>query len=313
MCVCEIIININLLQISCIAIWGGQFRRNAVRLLSKDNMEYREKFIGFIDVLGFKQLVKASENGSGMPLQELMSLLENLGSPEDVQKFRKQGFTLCPESKYIQKDLDFQLTQISDCVIVSSEVSPAGAINLISHCSSAIIGLLLKGVMCRGYITKGKIYHTENQIIGSGYQQAYKKESEVTAFKTKADERGTPFVEIDSIVCEYIKETKDDCVLKMFNRFVKNDEQITALFPFQMFSHSFIIAGLGVKFDPQKEKQSNENLRLLIQDIKKRVMDFVDDTNLKAKTKAEYYISALETQHTICDETDEFIDNFAKR
>ncbi len=276
-------------------------------------MEYREKFIGFIDVLGFKQLVKASENGSGMSLQELMNLLENLGSREDVVKFKNLGFTLCPESRYIHKDLDFQLTQISDCVIVSSEISPAGVINLISHCSSAIIGLLSKGIMCRGYITKGMIYHTETQIIGSGYQEAYKKESEVAVFKKSADERGTPFVEIDSIVCDYIKETDDNCVLKMFNRFVKNDEQITVLFPFQMFSHSFIIAGLGVEFDLQKEKQSNENLRLLIQDLKKRVMEFVDGSNLKAKAKAEFYISALETQLTICDEMDEFIDNFTKK
>jgi hypothetical protein len=31
--------------------------------------------------------------------------------------------------------------------------------------------LLDKGFMCRGYITRGKIYHTNEHLIGSGYHR----------------------------------------------------------------------------------------------------------------------------------------------
>ena len=160
-------------------------------------MEFKEKFVAFVDILGFKQLVKSAEDNSIISLKELMSLLEELGSKEDEKYYKEYGPRTCPDSKFLQRDIDFKITQISDCVIVSSEISPAGAINIVSHCWGAIISLLSKGIMCRGYITKGKAYHTDEQIIGSGYQNAYFNESNVSAFKREANERGTPFVEID--------------------------------------------------------------------------------------------------------------------
>jgi len=48
--------------------------------------EFKEKIIAFIDVLGFKKLVEATEAGSGMALSDLVELLKNLGSPDDQTK-----------------------------------------------------------------------------------------------------------------------------------------------------------------------------------------------------------------------------------
>lgn len=271
-------------------------------------MEFKEKFIGFVDVLGFKNMVEAAEAGTGMAFKELLEVIEHLGKTEDKEKFKKYGPTTCPQSRYLQRDLDFQLKQISDCVIVSSEISPAGVINLVNHCWGAVIMLLTKGVMCRGYITRGLIYHTEDQIIGSGYQKAYGKESEVTAFKRSAAERGTPFVEVDQSVCDYVANHTDPCVKEMFSRYVKSDGEVTALFPFQRLSHSFAIGGFGLPpFDPEKEKQSNQNVRIMIQNLKERVLAFVDKSNPKALAKAEHYIAALDAQLEVCSRTDEFI------
>ena len=208
--------------------------------------EFKDKFVGFVDILGFKDLVKAAEAGTGMSLAELLEILNDLGAPEDQEHFKKYGPTTCPESTYVQRDLNFRLTQVTDCVFVSTEVSSAGVINLISHCWVAVMQLLLtKGIMCRGYITRGSIYHTDTQPIGSGYQEAYDKEKQVTAFKREADERGTPFVEVDPVVCDYVRDHGDRCVKEMFSRYVKGDGKVTALFPFQRLEHSFIIAGFG--------------------------------------------------------------------
>ena len=96
--------------------------------------QFADKFIGFVDVLGFKGMVRDSEEGRGLPLPELIDALKELGNETDRKRYEKHGPTTCPGARYIRKDLDFQLSQISDCVVVSAEVSPAGVINLVSHC-----------------------------------------------------------------------------------------------------------------------------------------------------------------------------------
>ena len=275
------------------------------------NPEFKDKFIAFVDILGFKNLVRAAETETGMSLPDLLKLTTVLGGPEDQKKIEKHGPVTCPRSKYFRRDLDFKLTQISDCVVVSCEISPAGVINLIGHCWGVVIQMLTKGILCRGFITRGQIFHTDIQFIGSGYQEAYRKESEVTAFKKKADERGTPFVEVDSVVCEYISGCGDQCVKEMFSRFVREDGNVTALFPFKRLAHSFVVAGWGQTFDPEKEKLSNQQLRLGILTFKERINALVDKSNSDAVNRADHYVAALDAQLKICDETDEMIDKLS--
>lgn len=267
-----------------------------------------DKFIAFVDVLGFKSMVEASESGNGMSLPELTECLSKLGTQKDENKFERHGPTTCPQSKCIETNLDFKVTQITDCVIVSSEVSPAGVINLISHCWEAVIELLVKGIMCRGYITRGSIYHQNSWVIGTGYQQAYANESGVSAFKLEADERGTPFVEIDPIVSSYVESSTDLCVREMFSRMVKTEDGTTALFPFQRLSQPFAIGGFGQEYDPKREKKANDNVRKQLSTLKDRVVSYVDKSNIKAMKKVRHYVRALDKQLAVCDKTDEMID-----
>lgn len=272
-------------------------------------MEFQEKFVGFVDILGFKSLVESAENGGGIDLSELMEMIKYLGSPEDSNKMKTRGGTTCPQSIYIEKDLNFIVTQISDCAIVSSEISPAGIINLVSHCWGSVLNLLNKGFMCRGYITKGLIYQTDSQVIGSGYMNALSKEPGVSAFKQEAEERGTPYVEVDPVICAYIENSNDKCVKEMFSRMVKSDGESTVLFPFQRLSHSFMVTSWdGEDFDPQKEKEANNNVRLLINRLKEQIMEFVDMSNSSAVRKSKHYIVALDVQLKACDKTDEAIE-----
>jgi hypothetical protein len=272
------------------------------------NVEFKDKFVAFVDILGFKKMVEAAEAGIGMSLPELLDMLKELGKPEDQERIKKHGPVVCPQSAFVQRDLDFQLTQISDCMVASYEISPAGVINLIGHCWGALIQLLTKGIMYRGYITRGPVYHDDTQVIGTGYQEAYRKEAGVTAFIREADERGTPFVEVDQVVCDYVADYGDKCVKEMFSRYVKKDGDTTALFPFQRLAHSFIVAGFGHTFDPEKEKRANENLRQMIQNVKRRVTEFVDDSNPSAVSKANHYLASLDVQLEGCDKTGEAID-----
>lgn len=274
-------------------------------------MEFKEKFIAFVDILGFKGLVDAAEKGTGKSLPELMEVLMHLGSSEDVELLKKHGPTLCPLSPYNDPSLDFQVMQISDCVIVSAEISPVGALSIIRHCSGSVMQLMRAGFMCRGYITKGLVFHTESQVIGSGYQNAYAQESQVSAFQREANERGTPFVEVDPVVCEYIADSNDECVNKMFSRMVKSDGDVTAIYPFQRIGHSFILMGENSNFIPEREKAAVQNVREGIYWIKDNLMKHVDVNNKGAISKVEHYIHALDAQLEACDKTDHIIEMFS--
>jgi len=269
---------------------------------------YQDKFVGYVDILGFKQLILDSADGTGMALSEVLKLLESFGSPNERNRFADDGPRVCPESNCHQRNLDFRLTQISDCMIVSSEVSPVGVINLISHCSSVILRLLEWGRMCRGYITRGAIYHTDTQILGPAYQDAYSKESEVVGLKKNADQKGSPFVEIDPMVRAYLLACEDKCVKEMFSRLVICDGDFTAIFPFHRLAHSFAIGGFSHTFDANREKESNHNVRLLLERFKQGVKEHVAGAEDKTLRKADCYLKALDEQLAVCDRTDKFID-----
>ena len=176
---------------------------------------------------------------------------------------------------------------------------------MIDHCRKAALRLLRHGMMCRGYITRGSIYHTDTQFVGSGYQKAYERERQVVAFKREADERGTPFIEVDSAVHEYVETCGNECVKEMYSRMVKHDGYVAAIFPFQRLSHSFLI---GPDFDPDKERRGNEILRGWLRGFRERVLSLVDPCNASAVRKAEHYVRALDAQLEGCDETDRMID-----
>jgi hypothetical protein len=274
--------------------------------MQQQSWKFKDKFIAYVDILGWKSFVdQANAEINNMNLQKLVGLLGKLGSEEKRRDFATDGPIISPDSRYVQRDLDFQLTQAYDCAVVSAEVSPAGVINLIGHCWSVAMGLLGAGVMCRGYITRGPIFHTAKYCIGTGHQKALEGEKAVSVFRRDADKNGTPFIEIDESVSEYIENSCDSCAKEMFSRFVKKDGKLAALFPTQVLSHQFVIAGFGQKCDLKKEKEANKQMRLMLTDMKERVKSFVDTSNPDAVRKSEHYIKAIDDQLRECD----YIDN----
>lgn len=271
-------------------------------------MKPADKFIGFIDIVGFKSLVQAAEANAGLTFAELSQAVNALGSEADLKHVEQYGPSTCPEAPRLRKNIDLQITQASDCVILSAEVSPAGVINLVSHCWVAQFKLLKMGIMCRGYIKRGLIYHTKTHQIGTGLSDAVESEKKVSIFKQDADERGTPFIEIDPAIVEYVRTQPDRCVKEIFSRYVKTDRGLTALFPFKRLNHSFVIGGFGPKSDPAKEKASVNVVRGWIRNMKAGVSKHINQSDLKAVSKGNHYIRMLDEQLGACDKTEEMID-----
>jgi hypothetical protein len=55
---------------------------------------FREKFIGFVDILGFKNMVMDAEAGRGIPLDEILAAGRDLGSEQDRERYERYGPTL---------------------------------------------------------------------------------------------------------------------------------------------------------------------------------------------------------------------------
>ena len=220
---------------------------------------FEDKFIAFVDILGFKDMVKAAEIGSG-DLSHLLKLTKMLGSAEDRQRVAN-GQTICPQSKHISKDLSFKLTQVSDCVVISAEASPAGFINLVHHCFGVAMQFLMGGHQCRGVLTRGNIHHSDSHVIGTGYIAAFQKEPNVSVFRADEGESGTPFIQIEPEVVRYANECGDRCVIEMFQRMTKTDGTFAAIWPFEALAN-IPAAIVDSSFDPRRCKESVQRSRV---------------------------------------------------
>jgi len=261
-------------------------------------VDYENKFIIFVDILGFSTFV----NENKFTLDELIRFTTLL------KEGNKDG-KLCPESDFQESDFNFEITQISDCLILTSEVSEAGLLKILNHAWTSLFQLMKEGIMCRGYITQGLVYHQDSQIIGPAYQKALDKEkSEIKAFQKSTDNYSTPFVEIDSQINRFVKNSSDDCLEKLFGRLTRSKDDFTVLFPFKQFSNlagSFISSA---NFKSKESKKYTEYVRNYVKKFKSKLEENIDSANGKAKLKASYYVDFLDEQLENLDRLDDDID-----
>jgi len=268
----------------------------------KQEPRFEEKFIAYVDILGWKSLVEASEAGTGIALERLLGELKKFGGSQEPDS-QSSHFNV-----YSNRGLDFCVTQVSDCAVISSAISPRGLDAIISHCWFVALNFLASGIMCRGYITKGRIFHNQGQIIGTGYQQAYEKERGVKFFQQHADDLGTPFIEIDKSVCGYADKFGDAQTKSSFRRMVKRDGELAAVFPFELFQHSYTMGSGCPPFDAEREKLKNDQVRQSIRSLIVKVNVLLDRSNAKVVMKGEHYIRALTSQLEACDKMDADLD-----
>ena len=235
-------------------------------------MKYQRRIIAFLDILGFKNLVNNKE------LDEILDILKDFSLAE---QYPHSFHPLCPCSEREKDDCDFKITQISDSLIISAELTNFGMINLIYFCHRSLYKLLSRGLLCRGYITVGNIYHETNQIIGEGYIRAYEYDAEKkTTFSVLENveiEKGTPFVEIDNDVIDKLYSSNDPCIIEMSKRITKTVENTTALYPLNILSQGSEIENFNGdiatlnKFKILIEKHTNNENEKVLQKSKQHL------------------------------------------
>ena len=255
-----------------------------------DEYRFRDKFIAFVDILGFSRKVEAAEQADpDVTLSDLLSFGEVLAQEAHLQMIvdSETPPPICPDSLWRSRGLDYEVTQVSDGVVVSSEVSPSGLINLLQHVSRSVLRLLTSGVMVRGYVLQGTIFHRGSQVVGTGYQDAMDKEKSV----------GAPFVEIDQPVVKYANEETDDCVRSIFRDLTEDDGcGHTVVFPYRQFVRIALQTG-----EPKTAIRNLEWAKRALTDILDRIEKHSPRADQRANAKAKHLRRILREQLAQCD------------
>jgi hypothetical protein len=111
--------------------------------------EYKERYVAFLDLLGFKALVCAAESNQG-EYARLKGALERLNQ------------TLCNVPRW-----ELRFTHFSDCIIITSDVTLEALEAIFSAVETLTRNLLQYDVMVRGGITRGGAFHTAQYVYGT--------------------------------------------------------------------------------------------------------------------------------------------------
>ena len=144
-------------------------------------IEYEQRVIAFIDILGFKEIIKQSEQDISK-IELVHDVLEYLKALETSDKWTLQLLEIEEDAqKRGVENFDVRnkinTTAFSDSIVVSVKVD--GNVNEMTSTlivNLAYVGamLLKKGILFRGGITIGNIIHSESGIVfGQGLIDAY--------------------------------------------------------------------------------------------------------------------------------------------
>lgn len=149
----------------------------------RDDVQYEERYIAFIDILGFKELIL--ESAKANPRVTPSTIYNALDiHPQAVQDF---FFSLSDVPAAQHDCADLRVHTFSDFVVASCRQTDLGLCLLLFLCWHVTSDWLSKSFLSRGGITIGKVIHRISAgdaplVFGPAFVQAYTLESEVADY-----------------------------------------------------------------------------------------------------------------------------------
>lgn len=145
-------------------------------------MNYQDRVVIFIDILGFKELLNETTDKEGNDNTEgISNLVEAYNSIRDVwdlDKVNNDNGILKKTSKQ-----DKQITIFSDCIVISFPAAEKSEIfYTLLEVKWVILRLITKKILCRGAISYGKLLHNDRFIFGPALVEAYILESKAANY-----------------------------------------------------------------------------------------------------------------------------------
>ena len=130
---------------------------------------YSERYVAFIDILGFSEIVRKSV---GKPEQatELVRILERIST--------RTG-SLAYDGLFGE---DFRAQSFSDCIVLSEIATDGGLEHLLQVVTDLSLDLLANNILTRGGVAKGKLHHSDRIVFGPALVEAYRLETSIAEY-----------------------------------------------------------------------------------------------------------------------------------
>lgn len=123
---------------------------------------YDDRYLAFIDVLGFSNLVSRSMTDPAV-VEQLHDALSDISARTHAAR---------------SEDLQMEATSFSDTVIISTPVGDVALLHLMQVIDEFGFGLLSRNMLFRGALVQGQVLHRPNLIFGPALIDGYRLESE---------------------------------------------------------------------------------------------------------------------------------------
>jgi hypothetical protein len=130
-----------------------------------DQLEYEERYCAYVDILGFRELVK----GLSVDPTKFIALKTAL---DNIHRKRELAGVFW----------DIRTQNISDAIAISSEVTAEGLEGVFETLTNLAVDLLCEGFFVRGAVVRGLLYHDDKTVFGEALVKAYEIESLIARY-----------------------------------------------------------------------------------------------------------------------------------
>lgn len=132
------------------------------------NKYFSERLVAFIDILGFRDLLTRS-----IESEDVVDNLHN--ALKRIMELKKEN----EFNSYYDYESGVEISTFSDSIVISYPIDYKGGLFLIlTDLAHLQLDLAQQGVLIRGGITIGQLYHKEDIIYGPAFIEAYNLEHE---------------------------------------------------------------------------------------------------------------------------------------
>jgi hypothetical protein len=133
-------------------------------------MNYEDRIICFLDILGFREHISSSVDKVDK-IQEIADVFTSIRAILDIDSV-KGG-----------QRRDKEIIQFSDSVAISFPAySESGVFDALLEILRVQISLVQKGYLCRGGVTRGKLIHTSRLLFGPAMVEVHALESKAALY-----------------------------------------------------------------------------------------------------------------------------------
>ncbi|MFC6224576.1 hypothetical protein ACFP2F_15105 [Hymenobacter artigasi] len=131
---------------------------------------YENRVVLFLDILGFQKIIDETVVKEKEQTEKVRHIIEALQEMKNIVSL-------------IPKETSKIVTQFSDSIVVSFKEDDTKEIStFIGNINRMIVALFSKGILCRGAISYGKLFHNDEFVLGPALVEAYQTETEAAIY-----------------------------------------------------------------------------------------------------------------------------------